>query len=84
MLTDEQKQAYAICVDLTTRYGANHGYHVMTSMSTVQASCTIWVDNYDELDEIHKHLLLIGVLPSEIEHCYIKKYDQYSITYKGI
>ena len=83
-LTDDERTALAIVTTMTTYYGVNLGYHVMTAISQVQANCTVWVESYGALDQIHKHLIEMGAKSSQIEHSYNMKYDNYSITFRGI
>ena len=83
-ITDEERTALSIVKTMTETYGINLRYHVMTSISSVQANCTVWVESYEALDQIHKHLISMGATPSQIDHCYSMKYDEYNITYKGL
>lgn len=83
-LTDDERTALAIVTTMTTYYGVNLGYHVMTSISSVQANCTVWVESYEALEQIHKHLIEMGAKSSQIEHCYNREYDEFNITFKGL
>lgn len=83
-LTEDERIALAICTTVTEVYGVNLGYHVMTSVSSVLANCTVWVESYEALDQIHKHLISMSAKPFQIKHSYSRKYDEYNITYQGL
>lgn len=83
-LTDEERTAFAIVTTIAEVYGVNLGYHVMTSISSVLANCTVWVESYEALDQIHKHLISMGAKPSQIKHSYNRNFDEYNITFQGL